>query len=541
MISRDSGSRAAWILGLLIGSLGATALLAWQASRARESHRAAATGVLTDYALLAANEFVRRATARLGYEGYYPLMTALSRRVQTLSDLEEAVRALDAEADERLRPALSLALRHFVLSDTGVLRFAGGEPETTELLEWIETRITAPRDETRPYYVAHGLVSGKPVSLVFGEIASPSASGARLAGFEVDLDALGPFLSAAFDASSLLPPSLGSGDVSNDALFLSFLDHAGVERFRSPGVPHPEFRAEAPFRDAYGGVLEGSVVRLSLDPEAAPELVPGGLPPSRLPLYVGLVLLTAALMAAAIREVRRERRMQALRAEFVASVSHELRTPLAQIRLFAETLLLGRVRSPEEGAQSIAIIDREARHLSHLVENVLQFSRLERGRLRLQMSPRVGPLEPVVRETLQRFQPMMTARGTRLVTRIEPGVEASFDADALGQVLLNLLDNAVKYGSRDPEILVGVDSRNGSARIVVEDRGPGVPPDERTRIFERFHRLDRDRASSIAGTGIGLSIVHELVTLQRGRVLVEEGEHGGARFVVELENARSAE
>lgn len=524
------------IIGLLIGSLATTAVLAWQASHAFEAHRAAATSVLHDYAMLAANEFVRRATARLGYDGYYALVTALSRELQKDADLDRAVRTLDEEADERFRPALSLARRYFVTparDGDGGIHFVGGDPETATLLGWIEGAAAETGDETRPYFVAHGLVSEEPVSVVFGEL--PSSAGTRHAGFQVDLEALRPFLASAFDASSLIPPSLGSGNVSNDVLFLSVVDQGGVERFRSPGTPHPEFRVEAPFGDAYGGILEGSVVRLSLDPEAASALVTGGLPPSRLPIYLGLLLLTAALMATAVREVRRERRLQSLRSELVASVSHDLRTPLTQIRLFAETLLLGRVRSPEEGKHSLEIINREARHLSHLVENLLQFSRVETGRLRL--SPLPGPLEPALRETLEIFQPMLSVSAARLTTRIEPDVRAAFDADALGQVLLNLLDNAVKYGPRDQEIVVGIESRNGSARVFVQDQGPGIPREERSRIFERFHRLDRDRSSSVAGTGIGLAIVKELVTLQRGRVLVEDGEDGGARFVVELEAA----
>lgn len=540
MTSPRDGARAALIVGLLIGSLGTTALLAWQADYAVDAHRRAAESVLRDYATLAANEFVRRASAKLGYDGYYPLATALSRRLEAQARLDEAVRALDEHADDRLRPALALPRRYFAYrTGSGELTFFGGERETTELREWLENRLASPPDETQPYFVRHGIVAGEPVSFVFREVAVGSGADAWIAGFEVELDALHGYLSSAFEQDPLLPPSLGRGNVSNEALFLSFLDHGGVERFRSAGASDPAFAAEAVFGEAYGGVLDGSSVRLSLDRAAASELVIGGLPPSRLPVLLGLLLLSVALMATAIREVRRERALHKLRSEFVASVSHELRTPLTQSRMFAETLLLGRVRSEEEARRSIQIIHREVRRLAHLVENVLQFSRLEEGRLRL--APQTGPLEPRVRETLELFHPLVAGSRVRAVVRAEPRVSAAFDPDAFGQVLLNLLDNAVKYGPREQEIVVGIESRNGRARVFVEDQGPGIPLHERERVFERFYRLERDRVSSVAGTGIGLSVVRELVTRQGGRVFVENGEHGGARFIVALESSRPGE
>jgi signal transduction histidine kinase len=100
--------------------------------------------------------------------------------------------------------------------------------------------------------------------------------------------------------------------------------------------------------------------------------------------------------------------------------------------------------------------------------------------------------------------------------------------------VINLLDNAVKYGKKPQQILVGLGARDGSACLFVEDEGPGVPPADRKRIFERFQRLDRDRQSSIAGTGIGLSVVRDLVKRHEGKCFATTGDRGGARFVVEL-------
>src|SRR2546429_6421462 len=130
----------------------------------------------------------------------------------------------------------------------------------------------------------------------------------------------------------------------------------------------------------------------------APRTVTGGSPRWTLPMLLSLLAITAGLVVGALLQLRREYELSRLRADFVSGVSHELRTPLAQIRMFSETLLLGRVRSEEEGRRSLEIIDQEARRLTHLVENLLHFSRSERQVTRL--SPARAPLAPLVQEAL---------------------------------------------------------------------------------------------------------------------------------------------
>jgi two-component system phosphate regulon sensor histidine kinase PhoR len=269
-----------------------------------------------------------------------------------------------------------------------------------------------------------------------------------------------------------------------------------------------------------------------VSPGAVREVVVGGLPRSRLPILLGLLGLSAALVVTALLQLHRERALQRLRTEFVASVSHELRTPLTQIRLFAETLLLDRVRTPAERHQALTVIDREARRLGDLVENVLLFARAERRRSTL--APERQALAPLVRTALARLEPLARGSGARLAAELDEEASAVVDPTALQQVLSNLFDNALKYGPRGQEVRVAVERRGATVRLSVEDQGPGVPAAERRRVFERFHRLERDRRSAVAGTGIGLALVDDLARRQGGRVFVEDGAGGGARFVVEL-------
>jgi signal transduction histidine kinase len=273
-----------------------------------------------------------------------------------------------------------------------------------------------------------------------------------------------------------------------------------------------------------------------LRPELASQLIVGGLPRSRLPLLGAVFVLTAGLLAVALRQLYRQQELARLRTEFVSGVSHELRTPLAQIRWFAELLHLGKLRSDEERSRSAGIIDQEARRLTYLVENVLNFSRAEKGTNRV--TPEPLDLDTEIRDAVEMFTPL--ARSRRMTLRAVPsGLTVTADRNALRQILLNLLDNAAKYGPAGQTITVGSQTSPAMeaprVRIWVEDEGPGIPPGDRVRVWEPYVRLTRASESATGGSGIGLSVVRELVALQHGASWIEAaGAGGGARVVIEL-------
>jgi signal transduction histidine kinase len=199
--------------------------------------------------------------------------------------------------------------------------------------------------------------------------------------------------------------------------------------------------------------------------------------------------------------------------------------------MFAETLRLGRVRSEAEQARSLEIVDQEARRLTHLVENLLYFSSIERQTGPLRFEP--VDLPALAREVAESFSPMAAARGVTVTIDAADGTTVDADRDATRQIVLNLVDNAVKYGPAGQTVSIGVRRIEGRARLWVDDQGPGIPEAARERIWERFWRLDRERTTGVAGTGIGLAIVRELAGQQGGRAWVETAPGGGARFVVE--------
>jgi signal transduction histidine kinase len=280
------------------------------------------------------------------------------------------------------------------------------------------------------------------------------------------------------------------------------------------------------------------VLRVALRPDVGARLIVGGLPPSRLPMLLALLLVMAILLAIALVQLRRDQELARLRTDFVSGVSHELRTPLAQIRWFSELLHMGKLRSEEERTRSAGIIDQEARRLTYLVENVLNFSRSERRQNRI--SPVPSDLEKELRETLELFSPLARSRRMKLRAELELGVVAMVDRDALRQVVLNLLDNAAKYGPPGQTITVGSTRAGDSVRIWIDDEGPGVPPADRARAWEPYVRLGRDADRSTGGSGIGLAVVRELVEMHGGRCAMEASPGGGVRVVVTLPATEAA-
>jgi signal transduction histidine kinase len=246
---------------------------------------------------------------------------------------------------------------------------------------------------------------------------------------------------------------------------------------------------------------------------------------------VALTALVAGLVIVALRQLRRRDERERRRTEFISSVSEQLKTPLAQVRSVAETLLVGRAWS-EEHRRAIEMIDQEARRMSHLVENVLVFSRSEGQGNSIVLEPTV--LAPFVRDTLEAFARLAQSKRVAVAVSLDEEAVAPVDRGALRQMLLNLLDNAVKYGPAGESVTVSVERRRAAVRVSVADEGSGIPPRDRERIWTPFCRLERERHSGVAGTGIGLAVVRELCERHGGRAWVEDAPGGGARFVLEL-------
>jgi signal transduction histidine kinase len=533
--------RAASITIVLVLALAFAVVLALQAVGASQHQKQQAERVLRDYSAYAAARFASRAAYMLFYYSYVPALKAIDHGRTKLGGIPDPAHL--PPADDSMGAAFNRHIRYTYEFDTAtkLLVFGGPQPSAAWQRWLADTVMSRLRTLPPPTMEDNASVIGGPADehamlTVFTLPRAAARAQSRVFGLVSDVDALSTTFIAVDTSAPLLVPALTGGVALDSIGSVVVLDAHGKPLYKSQA----QYTSSITAHDTLGSYFANLSVDVSLRPGIAGKLVIGGLPKSRLPLLVALLLLTAGLIGIAMIQLSREYELSALRTQFVSGVSHELRTPLAQIRMFAETLVLGRVRTDDERRRSLEIIDQEARRLTHLVENLLYFSRSERQSLRVAPVPTL--LGPVVRGMVESFTPLAETRHVRLVTSLPDGVVASVDESALRQMLLNLLDNAVKYVPSGQTVTVGLSSEDGRARICVDDAGPGIPPADRERIWDRFWRLERDRGSAVAGTGIGLSVVRELVALHGGRTWAEDAPGGrGARFVIELGLGPTAE
>ncbi|HUT35384.1 MAG TPA: HAMP domain-containing sensor histidine kinase [Planctomycetota bacterium] len=262
----------------------------------------------------------------------------------------------------------------------------------------------------------------------------------------------------------------------------------------------------------------------------------------RLALYnVLLFPLVNALMILAIiagvvimlRGTARELEFSQLKSDFVSNVSHELKTPLALIRMFAETLEMGRAKTPEKVREYYRIIMRESERLTHLINNVLDFSRIDSGRKTYDL--RLDDLADVVSDTLRAYSYELDKQGFTVETDIADEVpETLLDRNAIALALLNLLSNAVKYSAADKWIRVACGERNGALAVEVTDRGIGIPRADLENVFEKFYRGRDERVRATRGSGLGLAIVQHSVEAHGGTIAVASEEGQGSTFTLTL-------
>ncbi len=255
-----------------------------------------------------------------------------------------------------------------------------------------------------------------------------------------------------------------------------------------------------------------------------------------------VVFLASILAGGAIffRQAAASEREAALKTSFVSNVSHEMKTPLTTIRMYAEMLADERVAEPAKRARYFATIGRETARLTRLVNNVLDFGRLEAGRK--EYRPEAVALGPWLARLVETYAPRAGEAGVRIVaTPVAPGAAVRCDPDTLDQVALNLIDNAIKYGAAGGIVELHADPVAGGWAFVVADRGPGVPATHRERIFDRFHRVDESLTAKAQGAGLGLTIARRLARDQGGDLVCHERKGGGAVFVLSLPAATAPE
>ena len=245
-----------------------------------------------------------------------------------------------------------------------------------------------------------------------------------------------------------------------------------------------------------------------------------------------LSLVLAAGIALTYRNVTKEMALARLKSDFVSNVSHELRTPLSLIRLYAETLEMGRLTSPEKYQEYYRIIRKESERLTGLINNILDFSRIEAGRKEYDF--RETDMSELVHNTLDSYRFQLEQSGFQFEEKIDEVPPMRVDREAMARSLLNLVNNALKYSQDRKYIGVNLYRDNGSVKLEVVDQGIGIPHQEQQKIFEKFYRVGDPLVHNTKGSGLGLSLVRHIVQAHGGEVAVDSAPGQGSKFTIVL-------
>jgi signal transduction histidine kinase len=528
---------------LFVVTMGLAAALAYQAVGAAAAQRTAAEATLAHHATIAAWRFAREGRSWLdfGMAQAGDLLFKEIVRGETLPGADVLQRLLaDKECDCMSAGFARTVFRVLTEPEPAFTSFGEDLPEAARIglinVALKAAADTQPPPGARPWQM---LAPGEPSLdratdvVLLWKIGDWNRSGRRILGIygmvvepaQIVRPLEGALRDAQFFPASLIP--------ARSADSLVRIEVAGPNG-RPLFATGPEISSFIG-TDTLGLTFGSLLVTAAIAPEAAHLLIAGGLPTSRLPTVGVLLILTLGIGGAALLLLRREHRLARLREDFVSSVSHELRTPLTQIRMLSELLQSNGFRTEAEKARATGVIHRETFRLTSLVDNILEFGRLRRPAT--SQSQARAPLGDLVREITESFTPLLDASGSRLELVIADDLAVPGDRNAIGRVLRNLIENALKYGPQGQTVRLRVSRSETAARITVDDQGPGIPREEWTRIWEPYYRLDRDHGAPAGGSGLGLAVVAGLMGQLGGRAWVEEAPGGGARMIVEIPDA----
>jgi signal transduction histidine kinase len=529
------------LLFFLLLTLGLSLWLGFQAVAAARSHRRTAEGVLGDYAEIAVMEYSREVQNRLDdflrdvfrnvprwvRWGNPPSAEVVQRRLdRALRTVQCPCETLRAEAAFLKLDLRTGAVESIPASLPGPVKEAAAQA--------VRARWEAnPGERIALRTAGPGEVMDSTSVLFFNaslDETGEEGNGRAIYIILAEAAAAGELFRSWYQDERLLPEAVAGSQPNDSLLHMAVRTLEEGPLFLSP-LGNPDL---AQNRDTlpleYGSLLIEAGVRA----DAASALVIGGLPRSRIPLLLALMIMALGVGVAAYVQIRREEELARLRDDFISGVSHEFRTPLTQIRMFTELLADKKLRTEEERDRSTEVINREARRLTHLVENILHFSRMGRAPLQ-QGTTETVVVREAVNDLVEAFSPLTESMQATVEVLVDPpDLTISTGRGGLHRMLANLLDNALKYGPEGQVIQLGVIQEDDRVRVSVEDQGPGIPPRERARIWDPYHRLDRDVEGQVRGSGIGLAVVAELARAAGGSALVVGGKGGGARFVIEL-------
>lgn len=328
---------------------------------------------------------------------------------------------------------------------------------------------------------------------------------------------------------ALAKESAGGFDIGEN-LQVAFIPVSGASFLA--GEPARTFIAEEPLH-LLAGTLEGSKLGIvGIEGMSIKDFTSRGVI-----LYYSLILTIILVIALGVtfifHDISREQELTRMKAEFISNVTHEIKTPIATICSLAENVNEGWITSSEKQHDYFRLIASEGEKLGHLVENTLDFSRIESGTKRINIE--MSSIQEVIEKTLERFRIMTEGQEIEISADIDDNIPpVSIDKTAMEQALLNLLDNALKYSPGEKLIRLYAKVEKDYLNIAVSDMGMGIDKKDRSRIFDKFYRSDSGSGRNIAGSGIGLTLVKEIVESHNGIIMVESEQNKGSTFTIRI-------
>lgn len=317
-------------------------------------------------------------------------------------------------------------------------------------------------------------------------------------------------------------------ELPSDALALQLVDRTGM----TWATPQGSRQETVGFAPVHREVLPNRYVVLKLNTDRQFYNDETALSTIFIVIAILCVPIVASATLMVVHMILREASEARKKVDFVSNVTHELKTPLTSIRMFVETLKLGRVKDENQVKACLDVIMTETERLGALIDHVLSFSKVENQVKKYNMQP--NNLAQVVRDTVGLFKAQAANEKGEVRLKMLPGLpsQAMFDKDAIREVLLNLLSNAIKYGGSEKLVFVNVGVDHNDLFVEVADRGIGIPQEELGRIFEKFYRVDQELSRNVDGTGLGLAICKEIVQAHGGRIVVSSVLRKGSTFTV---------
>lgn len=241
-------------------------------------------------------------------------------------------------------------------------------------------------------------------------------------------------------------------------------------------------------------------------------------------MFLGVVLI--------LRDIAREKHLARLRSDFISNVTHELKTPLTSIRMYAESLMMDRVKSTTSQKDYLSVVVNESERLKRMINNILEFSKMERSRQEYHLVE--TNLSEILNTAIRDMNYWLGEKEFSMITEIDPDIMVKADPEKFHQVFTNLFSNAIKYSGDSRKIYIRLFKNSGAIITEVEDEGIGIPEDKLTKIFEEFYRVERQESGEITGTGLGLTVVKEIVEAHRGKILIDSEIGKGSKFSVIL-------